>query len=51
MIERTLFLFVFILILLVICFTALMCIIEEADNDTGNNKRLYSKNEKTKRGL
>lgn len=50
MIETTLFLFLFIMILLLICFTALICILE-VDNDTGNNKRLYRKNEKTKRGI
>lgn len=51
MIERTLFLFVFILILLVICFTALICIIEDTSNDTKSDKRLYKENEGVKKDL
>lgn len=52
MIETALFLFVFIMVLLVICFTALICIIEEASNDdNGRDKKVYKKNEGAKKDL
>lgn len=51
MIEATIFLFVFIMLLLVICFTALICIIEEASNDTKSDKRLYKENEGVEKDL
>lgn len=52
MIERILFLFLFIMILLLICFAALMCIIEEAsDDDNGRDKKVYKKNEGVKKDL
>lgn len=40
MIETTIFLFVFIMILIVISFTVLICILEEADEDT---RELYAR--------
>lgn len=52
MIEMILFLFVSIIPLLVICFTALICIIEEAGNDdNGRDKKVYKKNEGAKKDL
>ncbi|WP_161976103.1 hypothetical protein [Brachyspira catarrhinii] len=57
MIETTLFwllpafsVFIFILILLVISFTAICYAIEEGDNDK-DNKRIYRKNEEVEKDL
>ena len=50
MLERILFLFVFVLILPLFCFTALLGIIEQA-SDNGHDKKLYKKNEKVKKDL
>lgn len=50
MLERVLFLFVFVLILPLLCFTALLSIIEETSED-GRDKKLYKKNERVKKDL
>lgn len=49
-IADCLILFVFVLILAVICFTALLSIIEETSDDD-RNKKLYKKNERVKKDL
>ena len=47
-----LILFVFVLILSVICFTALLSIIEETSDDSNKrDKKLYKKNERVKKDL
>lgn len=52
MLERVLFLFVFVLILPLLCFTALLSIIEETSDDSNKRgKKLYKKNERVKKDL
>ncbi len=51
-IADCLILFVFVFILAVICFTALLSIIEETSDDSNKRgKKLYKKNERVKKDL
>lgn len=52
MLERILLLFVFVLILPLLCFMALLSIIDETSDDSNKrDKKLYKKNEKVKKDL